>query len=159
MKPQYDDLIKQASKQYLPGYDWRLLKSQFFQESSFNPLARSPAGALGFAQIMPATWARFGDGDPLDARDSINAGARVMADMIGQWSWPRPDIDRTCLALASYNAGLGHILKAQKLSGNASGYAEIIAHLPAVTGDNHSAETIEYVRKILGYWVAEVTRK
>ena len=157
MKPQYDDLIKQASTQYLPDYDWRLLKSQYFQESSFNPLARSPAGAVGFAQIMPATWARFGEGDPLDARDSIRAGARVMADMLGQWSWPRPDIDRTALALASYNAGLGHILNAQKLSGNASGYADIIRHLPSVTG-RHSEETIGYVSNILHGWASEVTR-
>jgi len=112
---------------------------------------------MGIAQIMPATWDRFGKGDPYNAQDSIIAGVKCMANMLGQWTAPRPEIDRVCLAMASYNAGLGHILKAQKLSGNKALYSEIIEHLPSVTGD-HSKETIGYVTNILGFWCADVLR-
>lgn len=154
---EYDQIIKDACKEHLPSIDWRMIKAQFWQESKFNPRATSPVGAMGIAQIMPDTWLRFGKGDPYNAQDSINAGIDCMANLLGQWSRPRPDIDRICLALASYNAGLGHILKAQKLSGDKALYGEIIERLPSVTGD-HSKETIQYVERILGYWCADVLR-
>lgn len=154
---EYDKIIQDACKENLPSIDWRIIKAQFWQESRFNHRATSPVGAMGIAQIMPATWDRFGQGDPYNALDSITAGAKCMANMIGQWSRPRPDIDRICLAMASYNAGLGHILKAQKLSGDKALYAEIIEHLPNVTGE-HSRETIQYVENILGFWCKEVLR-
>jgi membrane-bound lytic murein transglycosylase MltF len=152
---EYDQYIQETCKEALPSIDWRIIKAQFWQESRFDPRATSPAGARGIAQIMPGTWDRFGKGDPYNAHSSITAGIDCMANLIGQWSRPRPDIDRICLALASYNAGLGHILKAQKLSGDKPLYAEIIEYLPNVTGD-HSKETIDYVSKILGFWCAEV---
>jgi membrane-bound lytic murein transglycosylase F len=156
---QYDQLIKNGVIEYLPeGFDWRIIKAQFFQESRFQPNAVSPVGARGIAQIMPNTWDRWAlptYKDPFNAEQSIMTGCRYMAYLYGQWKSPRPEIDRICLALASYNAGLGHILKAQKLADNASLYAPIIAKLPEVTG-KHSAETIDYVRKILGYWCKEI---
>lgn len=153
---EYDNEIQRAVAEFLPSVDWRITKAQFWQESRFNPRATSPVGAMGIAQIMPGTWDRFGAGDPYDAHDSIWAGVKCMANLMGQWSRPRPHMDRVCLALASYNAGLGHILKAQKLAGDAPLYADIIEQLPAVTG-THSDETINYVRLILGFYNMAVT--
>jgi len=155
-KGEYDTEIQRACAEFLPSIDWRIIKAQFWQESRFDPRATSAAGARGIAQIMPATWDRFGVGDPYNAHDSIWAGVKCMANLIGQWSRPRPDIDRICLALASYNAGLGHVLKAQKLAGDAPLYADIIERLPDVTGTN-SKETIDYVRHILRFYSAAVT--
>ena len=83
-------------------------------------------------------------------------GAYYMAYLIGSWYVDRPEVDRHCLAMASYNAGLGNILKAQKLAGGPSLYAPIIKKLPDVTGD-HSRETISYVGKILDYCSGLVT--
>lgn len=159
----FDGHIVKAVEIWLPGYDWRLYKAQLWQESKLKPLAVSPAGAVGVAQFMPMTWAAwsrksgYANSEPTDPEASIYTGACYMAYLIGEWSWPRPEIDRHCLAMASYNAGLGNILKAQKLSGNRSLYSEIITHLPAVTGDDNAPETIGYVRKILGYWAKQVT--
>lgn len=155
-KGEYDTEIQRSCAEFLPGIDWRIIKAQFWQESRFDPRATSPVGARGIAQIMPATWDRFGVGDPYDAHDSIWAGVKCMANLIGQWSRPRPDIDRICLALASYNAGLGHVLKAQKLAADAPLYADIIERLPDVTG-THSKETIDYVRHILRFYASAVT--
>ena len=55
------------------------------------------------------------------------------------------------LAAASYNAGAGHLIKAQRLCDGRNLYREIIPCLPQVTG-RHSAETIDYVQKIIGRW-------
>jgi len=57
--------------------------------------------------------------------------------------------------LASYNAGMGNLLKAQKKVGGKLLYKEIIQGLPEVTG-KHSKETIDYVQKILSYYLHSV---
>lgn len=55
------------------------------------------------------------------------------------------------IAAASYNAGAGHLIKAQKLCGGGNLYRVIIPCLPQVTG-HHSMETIGYVENIIGRW-------
>jgi len=157
LKTEYDHIIKKAVETHLPGYDWRLLKSQLYQESKLNPKAVSPAGAGGIAQFMAPTWkewapkAGYPEADRFDPEASIMVGAAYMAHLIKQWKAPRPDIDRHCLAMASFNSGLGNVLAAQKKAGNPNLYAEIIKELPSVTGPKHSNETMTYVKKILGY--------
>jgi len=160
---QYDDLIfKSATHKALP-YDWRLWKAQVRQESQFNPLVCSPVGALGLAQFMPKTWtewskkAGYEGCDPTDPEASVMSGALYMRYLWGEWSSPRPEMDRICLAMASYNAGLGSILKAQKLADMAKNYKDIIAKLHEVTGNKNAHETITYVKRILGYYAEEIT--
>ena len=158
-----DEIIRQAAATHLAdwSYDWRLFKAQLWQESRLKPNAISPAGAQGIAQVMPETWqewskkAGYPYASPFDPEASVNVGACYMDYQLNQWYWDRPDVDRYALALASYNAGLKNILEAQLLAGNASGYAEIIARLPDVTG-SHSAETVDYVQKVFKFWIAQV---
>lgn len=106
---------------------------------------------------MPGTWAevskamQFGLVDRRIAAPAILGGAYYMAKLRGQWSSKRPDVDRHRLAAASYNAGLGHLLKAQKLCGGAVLYDDIIRCLPDVTG-KHSRETTTYVVRIWTWW-------
>lgn len=151
----YDDKIEEAVRLWwVPGTDWRWWKAQLYAESRLDPNAVSPAGARGVAQFMPDTWAEMaghlGYGpsvSPVVAEAAIDAGAYYMARLHRQWSAPRPVIDRWDLARASYNAGLGHLLTAQRLCGGAAPYAQIIACLHLVTGEN-SRETITYVDRI-----------
>lgn len=75
-----------------------LLAAQLLAESDFDPRAVSPAGARGIAQFMPGTAAAYGLADPFDATASIDAQARLMADLLGRFGSAR-------LALAAYNAG------------------------------------------------------
>ena len=158
----YDDLIRAAASRFIPDVDWRLLKAQYWQESRLIPDAVSPAGAVGIAQFMPATWkeqaprAGYPHATRTDPEASIFAGAHYMRWLRGQWSWPRPEIDRHCLALASYNSGLGDILKAQRRMGGPSLYWEIIRGLPLVEPE-HAEEPIEYVKRILRTYVRLVT--
>ncbi len=159
MTTQYDEIIKQSTEEYLPGTDWRLLKAQLMAESSLNPNAISPANAMGIAQFMPKTWEDIkkqmklpSSASPFDTEYAIPACAYYMRTLYDDWSVPRPDADRYCLALASYNAGIGNILEAQRIANNARGYHEIISQLHQVTGDNAN-ETTNYVRRVLQYWV------
>lgn len=163
MKNTYDTLIQQAVKKHLPGVDWRLYKAQLYQESLLNPDAVSPVGAEGLAQFMPGTWRDVSkqmklqkDAKPTDPKHAIPAGAYYMSTLLKSWSSPRPDMDRYCLALASYNAGFGHLIKAQKKAGGALLYAPIIAKLPDITG-THAAETTAYSKRILHYYNQMIT--
>lgn len=165
----YDDLIRKAMADHLPMLDWRWGKAQLIAESNLDPNARSPVGAMGLAQFMPDTWgdAREANGWPLIASPfdpwyAIEGYGWYMRKLWGQWSSPRPQADRLKLTQASYNAGLGNILKAQRLArqpGEFSApvdYDTIIAALPQVTGE-HAQETINYVRRIAAIYSGLVT--
>lgn len=157
----FDQLIALSAASYLPGTDWRLLKAQLMQESRLKTDAVSPAGAQGIAQFMPGTWSDMrpalkklgiADPSPFNPQHAIPACALYMQQMWEIWTAPRPELDRYCLALASYNAGSGNILHAQKLAGGVNGYSSIIAHLHRVTGATNAHETRTYVERIFGYW-------
>ena len=112
----YDALLKQ----YAPtvGWDWRLLASQMYQESRFEPQARSWAGAQGLLQIMPATARELGITDPYDPRQNI-AGAVDYLEWLDENYWRETIADpaqRTRFILASYNVGAGHVMDAQRLA-------------------------------------------
>ena len=152
----YDSMIKAATAKHLPpGYDWRLYKSQLWEESKLDPMARNArTGADGMAQFMRPTWeewspkAGYPSEEPTDPEAAIFTGAAYMRYLIDFWYAERPDADRHCLAMASYNAGPFNLLKAQKLQGGKALYADIIPALPKVTSLN-ALETINYVRSIM----------
>ena len=79
-----------------------LLAAQLYAESGFNPYARSPAGAQGIAQFMPATARAYGLANPFDAAEAIDAQGRMMRDLLRQFG-------SVPLALAAYNAGPGAV--------------------------------------------------
>jgi membrane-bound lytic murein transglycosylase F len=94
-------------------FDWREWKAQAMTESALRPRAISPVGACGLMQHMPATAAELGI-DCYDPRQAIEGGVRYMAWQVERWTAPRPDPERLALAKASYNAGLGNILRFQR---------------------------------------------
>jgi soluble lytic murein transglycosylase-like protein len=75
-----------------------LLAAQLYQESRFNPFARSSAGAQGIAQFMPDTAKSYNLADPYDGDSAILAQAHLMHDLLAQFG-------SVPLALAAYNAG------------------------------------------------------
>lgn len=77
-------------KYQVPGIiPWSLLAAQCFHESGFDPMAVSPAGALGMAQFMPHTWASWGEGSPFDAEASVKAQRDYMLSIAIQFAETR----------------------------------------------------------------------
>ena len=155
MITKYDALIKAAQSTYLNGVDWRLFKAQLAQESALNPIAVSYVGAQGIAQFMPRTWQEVKNdlefpniATPFDPVVAIPAAAYYLSKQAYKWTSKREEADRICLAFASYNAGFGNILKAQKYAHGAVEYYPIIEQLHRVTGHKNSQETIQYVQNI-----------
>jgi soluble lytic murein transglycosylase-like protein len=99
----YTAIIAEAEGRY--DVDAALIRSVMQAESAYNPLAVSPAGALGLMQLMPELAAEYGVEDPFDPRENIMAGARYL-----RWLLDRHD-GNVGLALASYNAGPGAVTK------------------------------------------------
>lgn len=141
------------------------LIAQAVQESRFDSKAVSPAGAVGIAQFMIPTAAQIGeelktklalfkDGfDRENPKQSIWAQVYYMNKLFKTWDLGRVEAERLKLALASYNAGTGNILKAQKQSGDKKFWDEIKLSLSSVTGEKNSKETIGYVDNIFKYAV------
>jgi membrane-bound lytic murein transglycosylase F len=109
----YDDWFREYAR--IPGWDWRLLAAQAFQESRFNPRAHSWAGAVGLMQIMPKT-ARQLRANAADPRQSIEAACRYLWAIDDQWNEIKSDSERIKFILASYNVGTGHVQDAVRLA-------------------------------------------
>jgi membrane-bound lytic murein transglycosylase F len=111
----YDDLIKKGAARL--GWDWRLLASQIYQESKFNPLAVSWAGAIGLMQMVPETGKRFGATNLENPAESLQAGVNYLLYLDDLWKKTvTDDEERKKFVLASYNVGLGHVVDARELT-------------------------------------------
>ncbi len=98
------------------GYDWQLIAAVGYQESHWDPLATSPTGVRGLMMLTEETAERVQVKDRLDARESILGGARYLG-LIADSLPPRiREPDRTFLALAAYNLGIGHLEDARILA-------------------------------------------
>lgn len=110
----HDDIIKTCAKEI--QWDWRILASQIYQESEFDPKAKSWVGARGLMQLMPATAKEFGARKVTDPLDNITAGTKYLKWLEELWSDIPDSSDRLKFVLASYNAGPGHVQDAQRLA-------------------------------------------
>lgn len=106
---------------------------------------------------MPMTWkdiaAELGINDGPESVAAIDVGAYYMAKLRRMWRLDRSAAQRNELAQASYNAGAGNVLKAQRLCDDARMWPEIAPCMARVTGDRNAAETTGYVRNIRRWWL------
>lgn len=111
----YDGYFKVYGRRI--GWDWRLLAAQCYQESTFDPEARSWAGAQGLMQIMPATADHLGlPRDQMNNPErSIEAATRFLAELESAFSDIPDRSERQNMVLASYNGGANHIRDAMRL--------------------------------------------
>lgn len=147
-------------------WDWKLMAAQCYQESTFDPQARSWAGARGLMQIMPSTAQSLGlPMDKLhDPESNIAAAAKYLGQLEAKFSDIRDRDERINFVLASYNGGFFHVRDAMALTrehgGNPHRWADVSRYVlllstpqyyrdPVVKhGYMRGSETVDYVAKI-----------
>ncbi|MEG1485630.1 MAG: lytic transglycosylase domain-containing protein [Bacteroidales bacterium] len=102
-KNSFDSIIRQAAQTH--GVSEGLIKAVMHTESGFNSNARSPVGAQGLMQLMPATARRFNVSNSYDPQQNIFGGAKYLSWLMKRFN------GNTNLALAAYNAGEGNVDK------------------------------------------------
>ncbi|MBR9728240.1 membrane-bound lytic murein transglycosylase MltF [Shewanella intestini] len=110
--PEYQNMFEK----YAGTLDWRKLAATSYQESHWNPKARSPTGVRGMMMLTRPTASYVGVKNRLDAEQSIRGGAKYLQNMLDRLPESIPDNQRTWFALASYNVGLGHVEDARKMA-------------------------------------------
>ncbi len=99
----YDSYILASAQRH--GVDPGLMKAMMHTESAFNPNARSPVGAQGLMQLMPATARRFKVSNPWSPADNIEGSAKYIAWLMKRFN------NNVEFAVAGYNAGEGNVDK------------------------------------------------
>lgn len=161
--PKWQELLKEAAD--AQDLDWQLLAAISYQESHWNPKAKSPTGVRGFMMLTLDTAKFVGIKNRLDAKQSINGGAQYFKSVYNRIPARIADPDRTWLAMAAYNVGLGHLEDARVLTaqqgGNPDKWAEVRERLPLLAkrkyykhtkhGYARGWEPVEYVRNIRNF--------
>ena len=99
----YDDLIAEHAR--TNGVRPDLVRAVVQVESAFNPYAKSPKGAMGLMQLMPATMKQYGVTNPFDPAENVRAGVAYLRQLLERYQ------NNEELALAAYNAGPGAVDK------------------------------------------------
>jgi len=139
------------------NFDPLMLAAQGYQESQLNQDAKSPVGAIGVMQVMPATGQELKVGDINVIEPNIHAGAKYMDQLMTKYFSDAnfTENNRTLFAFASYNCGPGNISKMRKeaekqgLDPN-----KWFNNVEIVTAQKIGMETTTYVRNIYKYYVA-----
>ncbi|MBL1321655.1 MAG: membrane-bound lytic murein transglycosylase MltF [Methylophaga sp.] len=162
--PKYQTMFEQAGEKF--DLDWRLLAAVSYQESHWDRHAVSPTGVKGLMMLTQSTAKLMNVANREDPAQSIEGGAAYLASMIKRLPDDIVEPDRTWIALASYNVGLGHVEDARKLTesggGNPDLWPDIKAHLPLLSkrkwyektrhGYARGGEPVHYVQNIRRYY-------
>jgi len=125
--------------------DWRLLAAMGYQESHWDPKAASYTGVRGLMMLTRRTANYLGVTDRLDPKQSIDGGARYFLDLRGRIPDRIPEPDRTWMALAAYNMGMGHLedvrVITQKQGGDPDSWQDVSQKLPLLTQETYYRDT------------------
>jgi hypothetical protein len=120
--PEISGLVRRVAREF--GVDENQFLALVYQESRFNPCAKSAAGATGLAQLMPGTAAQLGV-DENNIEDNLRGGARYYRQQLSDFGG---DVN---LALAAYNSGPGNVSK----YGGIPPFRETQGYVAAITKD------------------------
>ncbi|MFC1489013.1 membrane-bound lytic murein transglycosylase MltF [Thermodesulfobacteriota bacterium] len=161
--PIYKQIIIQVANRY--DFDWRLIAAQMYQESHFDPKARSHAGAFGLMQLTLFTARSLGVKNILDPTQNISAGVEHLNNLYALFDEAEGS-NRLFLALAAYNIGQGHIRDAQnlarKMNLDPNKEVSLLKTLPLLEyakyykktnfGYARGSEAIRYIKRIMIYY-------
>ncbi|NMP31075.1 membrane-bound lytic murein transglycosylase MltF [Thalassotalea sp. M1531] len=160
--PKYQPLFEKYSE----DIDWKLLAAISYQESHWNPKARSQTGVRGLMMLTLPTAKQMGVKSRLDPEQSIAGGSKYFKNLIDRIPDRIPFPDRMWFALASYNVGFGHVNDAriitQRQGGDADRWVDVKSRLPLLKqkkyyktvkyGYARGDEPVHYVENIRRYY-------
>ena len=162
--PKYKKIIKTEAEKY--GFDWRLIAAIVYQESHFNPSAKSRTGVRGLMQVTLATAKQMGIKNRLDPKQSVKAGVKFLNLMHKRFDDIPDPQQQKLFALASYNVGYGHVRDAQAIARqqgmDINKWTSLEKTLPLLSkqkyykhtrhGYARGQEPVTYVERILTYY-------
>jgi membrane-bound lytic murein transglycosylase F len=160
----YDELFQKAANRH--NLDWRLLAAMSYQESHWNPRAKSFTGVRGMMMLTRRTAKELGVRNRLDPKQSIDGGADYLVKLRKRLPENIHEPDRTWMALAAYNVGYGHLTDARKLAKNDGGdntrWMDVKNYLPLLSQKRYYKQTrhgyargnepVSYVQNIRRYF-------
>ncbi len=161
--PRYRGIFQRAAAAH--GLPWTLLAALSYQESQWQPDAENPSGVAGLMMLGPEAAAEVGVEDRFDPAENIMGAARYLAQLYERLPDAVTEPNRTWLALAAYNMGLGHIQDAQELATslgrNPYSWYDIKEVLPLLSkpryyrqlryGYARGIESVQYVQRIRAF--------
>jgi len=162
--PKYKKIIKTEAAKY--GFDWRLIAAIVYQESHFNPKARSRTGVRGLMQVTLTTAKQMGIKNRLDPKQSVKAGVKFLNLMHKRFDDIPDPHQQKLFALAGYNVGYGHVRDAQEIARqqgmDINKWTSLKKTLPLLSkrkyykhtryGYARGQEPVHYVKRILTYY-------
>ncbi len=162
--PRWQAVMQTAAEAH--DLDWQLLAAISYQESHWNPKAKSHTGVRGLMMLTQTTAKEMGVRNRLDPEQSIQGGAGYYRKIFDRIPAEVQGADRTWLALAAYNVGFGHLEDArtltERMGGDPNKWDDISQHLPLLAkskyyrtlkhGYARGWEPVEYVQNIRSFY-------
>jgi membrane-bound lytic murein transglycosylase MltF len=149
------DLFKKYGDQY--RVDYLLMAAQGFQESRLDQEVKSPVGAVGVMQVMPATGKELQVGDIRQLDANIHAGVKYMRFIIDEYfkDEPMDQLNKGLFAFASYNAGPGRIRQLRREAEKRGLDPNVwFGNVEQIASERIGRETVTYVSNIYKYYIA-----
>ncbi len=112
--PKYQRFFEESGERF--NLPWTLLAAKAYQESHWNPNAKSPTGVRGIMMLTLPTAAELEVTNRLDPQQSIMGGSKYIRQLIDRVPRSIPKKNRLPFAIAAYNVGMGHIYDARTLA-------------------------------------------
>jgi membrane-bound lytic murein transglycosylase MltF len=149
------DMFRKYGDQY--QLDFLLMVAQAFQESGLDQNAKSPVGAIGIMQVMPATGKELKVGDITQTEANIHAGVKYIRFMMDQYykDEPMDDLNKGLFTFASYNAGPGRVRQLRAEAAKRGLNPNLwFGNVEQVASERIGRETVTYVSNIYKYYIA-----
>src|SRR5678816_2369308 len=148
-------LFQKYGKQY--NVDYVLMAAQGYQESTLDQNIKSPVGAIGIMQVMPATGKELKVGDITQIEPNVHAGVKYMRRVMDTFfkNEPMDTLNKALFTFASYNAGPGRIRQLRREAEKAGLDPNVwFGNVETVAAERIGRETVTYVANIYKYYVA-----
>ncbi|PNH81012.1 membrane-bound lytic murein transglycosylase MltF [Vibrio diazotrophicus] len=133
-------------QKYSDEFDWRLIAALAYQESHWNPRAKSPTGVRGMMMLTLPTAKSVDVSNRLDPEQSVRGGVEYLRRMVARVPDSISDHEKIWFALASYNVGYGHMMDARRLTklqgSDPDTWAEVKDRLPLLRQKKYFSKTI-----------------